>query len=96
MVEMQMAQDDSVDERPRLSKAKPRENARPAIEQQPIPTGLDEVAGLGAAGIRPRGGASDDGQSHDSHPWLAADGFLQSGLRSHSSKIERWKARLAD
>src|SRR5690242_3089701 len=43
-----------MDLRPRPALAQAREDARPAVEQQPAAAALDEVSGLGSAGVRPR------------------------------------------
>ncbi len=55
VVEVKVRDRDRVDDRPPLRRTQARQHSRPAVEQQPPPGALDEVAGLSAAGVRPRG-----------------------------------------
>ncbi len=64
-----MSDSDGVDPRPALPLAKPSENARPAVEEQPA-VALDKVAGLRTTRVRPGGRAPDDAQTH---PHILAD-----------------------
>jgi methylmalonyl-CoA mutase C-terminal domain/subunit len=66
VVEVPVRDDDGVDARPvaAVELSKPREHAGPAVEQQPSFALLDEVAGLRAAGVRPRRAAPDHPQFH--------------------------------
>src|SRR5205085_9104824 len=52
-----------LDLRPAPAFAQPREHARAAVEQEPAAV-LEQVAGLRAAGIRPRRGAPHNGEFH--------------------------------
>ena len=63
VVEVEVRDHDRVDPRPRLGLAQARQDAGAAVEQQPA-RALDQVAGMGAAGVRPGRGAADDGQLH--------------------------------
>src|SRR5205823_9138283 len=63
VVEVPVRHGDRVQRRPALMLAELCEDARPAVEQQP-PRAFEEVAGLSAAGVRPRGRAAYDGQFH--------------------------------
>jgi methylmalonyl-CoA mutase C-terminal domain/subunit len=57
--------DDRVDGRPSAARsAQPRENTGPAIDEQPPAFVLEQVPGVGAAGIRPGRRAAYDGQLH--------------------------------
>jgi methylmalonyl-CoA mutase, C-terminal domain len=63
VIEVPVRDRDRVEPRPRLALAELREHARAAVEQQPSRP-LEQVARLGAAGIRPRRRAADDGEFH--------------------------------
>jgi methylmalonyl-CoA mutase C-terminal domain/subunit len=60
VVEVPVRQRDRVDLRPRPALAQARENAGPAVEQQPAAAALDEVSRLGSARVRPRGRTTND------------------------------------
>ena len=64
VIEMEVGDDDCVHSRPRLEPAQTRQHAGAAVEQEAPTVLLDEVARLGAAGIRPGGGAADNVNSH--------------------------------
>jgi methylmalonyl-CoA mutase C-terminal domain/subunit len=61
---MEMGQADRVDARPVFVLAQLGEDARTAVKQDAMAVGIEEIAGLGAAGIRPRRRAPDDGEFH--------------------------------
>src|SRR5205823_7380165 len=66
VVEVPVGDDDGVDKRPAafVELPQPRQHAGAAIEEQPPRIVLHEVAGLRAAGVRPRRGTPDDSQFH--------------------------------
>ena len=65
VIEVEVGDRDRVDERPVVVQAEPRQHPGTAIQQQATgPRGLDQVPRLGAARVRPRGGASDNRQLH--------------------------------
>jgi methylmalonyl-CoA mutase C-terminal domain/subunit len=64
MVEMPVGDRDRVDLRPGPALAEACEHAGPAVEEQAPTFVLQQVAGLGAAGIRPRWGTANNGQFH--------------------------------
>src|SRR5262249_45363498 len=63
VVEVEVRDRDRVEVGPPARNAKRREDAGAAVEQEPS-RALDQVAGLGAAGVRPRGRGADDGDLH--------------------------------
>jgi methylmalonyl-CoA mutase C-terminal domain/subunit len=64
VVEMEVSEADGVDARPVLELPELREDAGAAVEEDAARRSLDEVTGLGAAGIRPCRRAADHLQSH--------------------------------
>ena len=55
MVEVEVGDDDRVDLRPVLVEPQTREHARPAVDEQPASSALDQVARMCAARVGPRG-----------------------------------------
>ena len=64
MVEVEVGDRDRVDVGPLGVLTQPPEHARPAVEQDAAPVGLEHVAGVCATGVRPRRRGADDGQAH--------------------------------
>ncbi len=55
VVEVEVRDDDGVEPRPPFGLPQAREHSGPAVEEDACAAGLDEVAGLGAARVRPGG-----------------------------------------
>ena len=64
VVEVEVRDRDRVDLGPLLRLAQPAEDARPAVEEDPAAVGLEHVARVRAAGVRPGRRRADDGQAH--------------------------------
>src|SRR6185437_15634986 len=68
VIEVEVGDRDRIDTRPAaVELADAGEDSRPAIEKQP-PLALDEIARLGAAGVRPCRGAPDYRELHPPYP----------------------------
>ena len=82
----------------RLALAELREDARTAVEQQPAGA-LEQVSGLGSAGVRPGRGAADYGQGHAHILILVASKIrvviAKPGLDGHD-RGQRYRTSLRD